>query len=293
MTGPDSAIYPVLPDPADMTTALQAALPQFRQITWTAETGSTNADLINRARGSANDPGPTARPWLLGTHLQAHGRGRAGRTWQNRIGANLMFSCAFDVFLPARQLPTLAPLIGMVTCEALRHQLDASHQSRLNMKWPNDLQWDQAKLAGILIESTRAGMAQVADHHLIIIGMGLNLQDARALSQSLNRHVADWAGIAAQDTTAAQAQAPALVACAAQAWYQALNDVTAYGFIDLPARYAKIDVLAGQAIDVIDNGKLYQSGVACGIDTSGQLLLRNTHGIHAVSVGEISVRLHP
>ncbi|MFT0533831.1 biotin--[acetyl-CoA-carboxylase] ligase [Castellaniella hirudinis] len=292
MTGPDSGSGTVLPDPADMTSALQAALPQFRQVAWVAETNSTNGDLINRARWSVDDPGQTARPWLQGAHLQAQGRGRAGRTWQNRVGANLMFSCAFDVFLPARQLPTLAPLVGMVATQALRRHLADQHQSRLNMKWPNDLQWDQAKLAGILIESTRAGMAQVADHHLIIIGMGLNLLDARALSQSLNRRVADWAGIAAQDPVAARTRACDLVASAARAWYQALNDVTAHGFADLPTRYAQVDGLAGQVVDVIDNGRLRHTGVACGIDAAGQLLLRNDRGLQAASVGEISVRLH-
>ncbi len=292
MTGPDSGPCPVLLDPADMTTALRAALPQFRQIDWKTETSSTNADLINRARWSVDDPGQTARPWLLGTHLQIHGRGRAGRTWQNRVGSNLMFSCAFDVFLPTRQLSTLAPLIGMVTCQALRQHLDAPQQSRLNMKWPNDLQWDQAKLAGILIESTRAGMAQAADHHLIIIGMGLNLLDARALSQSLNRRIADWAGITAQDRVAVQTPITSLVVSAAQAWYQALNNVTAYGFMDLPSSYTEVDALAGQAIDVFDDGKLLHTGVACGIDASGQLLLRNARGTQAISVGEISVRLH-
>lgn len=288
MTGPspDSALS--IPTPEQMARDLRAALPSFHRVDWLADTGSTNADLLARAR---QPHGAAARPWLLGTHLQTRGRGRAGRTWQNRVGANLMFSCAFDVFLPARQLPTLAPLIGLATCQALRRQLSPEHQARLNMKWPNDLQWDQAKLAGILIESTRSGTAQVADHHLIIIGMGLNLLDARALSQSLDRNVADWSGVAAVDPRAAQASAPSLAACAAQAWYEALNQATAHGFADLPARYALVDGLAGQPLDVIDDGRLRQTGIACGIDTQGRLLLRGAGGVQAVSVGEISVRL--
>ena len=283
---PDSA-FP-FPDPDRMASELRAALPFFQQVDWLADTGSTNADLLARAR---QPQGSVARPWLLGTHLQTQGRGRAGRTWQNRVGANLMFSCAFDVFLPARQLPTLSPLIGLATCQALRRQLGPEHQARLNMKWPNDLQWDQAKLAGILIESTRSGTAQVADHHLIIIGMGLNLLDARALSQSLDRNVADWSGLAALDSQAARATPASLAACAALAWYDALNQATAHGFADLPARYAQVDGLAGQPLDVIDGGKLRQTGIACGIDTQGRLLLRSANGVQAVSVGEISVRL--
>lgn len=286
MTGLLADSSPPLPAPDALAAALRPALPQFRQIEWLAQTGSTNADLLARARS-----GVGLRPWLRGTHLQTQGRGRAGRTWQNRVGANLMFSCVFDVFLPARHLPTLAPLIGLASCQALRQQLGAGQRHRLCMKWPNDLLFDQAKLAGILIESTRSGTAQVPDHHLIIIGMGLNLLDARALSQSLDRNVADWSGIAALDAQAAQAGAAQLVACAAQAWYQALNEASAQGLAGLPERYAEVDALAGQHVDVIDDGHLKHTGVACGIDAQGRLLVRNAQGTQPVSVGEISVRL--
>ncbi|MGB6241503.1 MAG: biotin--[acetyl-CoA-carboxylase] ligase [Castellaniella sp.] len=283
-----SDVAPFLPAPDQMAASLQAALPSFQRIDWLEETGSTNADLLTRSRQAH---GAVARPWLLGTHLQTQGRGRAGRTWQNRVGANLMFSCAFDVFLPARQLPTLSTVIGMASCQALRQQISPDLQSRLNMKWPNDLQWDHAKLAGILIESTRSGTTQAADHHLIIIGIGLNMLDARALSLSLDRNIADWAEVAAIDAQAAQATAATLVAGLARAWYDTLNQATAHGFADLPARYAQVDGLAGQALDIIDAGKLRQTGIACGIDAQGRLLVRNAEGVHPVSVGEISVRL--
>jgi BirA family biotin operon repressor/biotin-[acetyl-CoA-carboxylase] ligase len=288
MNGPSHDLARALPPPEAMAAALREALPQFRHVDWSGQTGSTNADLLLRAR---REGGPPDRPWLLGTHLQSQGRGRAGRTWQNRIGANLMFSCAFDVFLPARLLPTLAPLIGMATCQALRTHLSPGPLARLTMKWPNDLLWDQAKLAGILIESTRSGTAQAADHHLIIIGMGLNLEDGRALSQSLDRRIADWTEIAADDPVAARTTPADLAASAARAWYEALNHVTAHGFADLPARYAEVDGLAGRMLDVLDDGRLRHTGVACGISADGRLLLRNADGLQAVSVGEISVRL--
>jgi BirA family biotin operon repressor/biotin-[acetyl-CoA-carboxylase] ligase len=287
MTGDPLPSALFLTPPEVLAAGLRAALPQFPQVDWLAETGSTNADLLTRARSLH---GLLSRPWLLGTHLQLQGRGRAGRTWQNRIGANLMFSCAFDVFLPARQLPTLAPFIGMVTCETLRAHIGAPQRARLSMKWPNDLLWDQAKLAGILIESSRSGTAQASDHHLIIIGMGLNLNDARALSMALDRQIADWGQIATEDPVAAAMTPTALVADVARAWYEALNQVTARGFDGLPARYAQVDGLSGQILDVLEDGLLRQTGVACGIDSQGRLLLRNAGGTQTVSVGEISVR---
>ncbi|MFA7438646.1 biotin--[acetyl-CoA-carboxylase] ligase [Castellaniella sp.] len=277
-----------LPDPGALAARLQATLPGFQQVGWLSETGSTNADLLERAR---QDHGQLMRPWLLGTHLQTQGRGRAGRTWHNQIGDSLMFSCAFDVFLPARQLPALAPLLGMASCEALRSLLQPGQCPRLAMKWPNDLLWDQAKLAGILIESSRTGTSPVSDHHLIIIGMGLNLRGADTLADALNRRVADWSRITAADPAAAQVDAGTLVGTCARAWHQALNRVTAHGLADLPERFAQVDALAGLPIDVLDDGHLQQTGVACGIDSSGHLLLRNAAGLHAISVGEISARV--
>lgn len=278
----------VLPEPAQMSDALARALPQFQSTEWVETTTSTNADLIERARSPA---GQLMRPWLLGAHFQLQGRGRSGRTWQNRRGANLMFSCAYDVFVPPRHLPTLSPVAGLLACEALRGLLEPRHQALLTMKWPNDLHWKFAKLAGILIEATRAGTAQLSpDHHVVIIGMGINLDDARALSQSLNRQVADWSHIAHTDPRAATLDAVDIVAAIARAWYDGLNDITARGFTGLPARYAQVDELQGTAVTIQDNGRLLYSGIADGINEQGELLLRTPEGNHAVSVGEVSVR---
>lgn len=274
----------------NMAARLRSELPQFSHIDWVERTVSTNADLYARAR---DDQAGQARPWLLGAHLQDKGRGRAGRTWQNRQGANLMFSCAFDVFLPPWQLPALSPLAGLAACEALRTVISKENRNHLSMKWPNDVQWKSAKLAGILVEATRAGTARLTpDHHIAIIGMGINLEDARALSQSLNRRVADWSEITHADSLAATATTTGLVARIARAWYQALNDVTAHGFDDFPARYASVDALIGQSIDVVDNGAVIQTGLACGVTTHGQLRLRTPTGETTVTVGEISVRAH-
>lgn len=280
--------HPSLPSPSQLMADLRSTLPQFKHIQWLDRTESTNADLLGMARATH---GPQARPWLLGSHLQERGRGRAGRRWQNRPGANLMFSCAFDVFLPPQQLPTLSPLAGLAACEALRGLIESRHRSHMTMKWPNDVQWHSAKLAGILVEATRAGTSRLApDHYVVIIGMGLNLDDARALSLSLNRQVADWTEISREDKQAAAVSAAGLVTQVAQAWYTSLNEATAYGFDTLPARYAKVDYLAGQHINVLDDGRIAQAGIASGINSFGQLLLRTPEGEQSISIGEVSVR---
>ncbi len=282
-----SELAPFLPEPAEMARQLHEALPGFQRVEWQARTVSTNAELLACAR-QASVP---ARPWLLGAHLQDAGRGRAGRTWQHREGANLMFSCAFDVFMPSRLLPALSPLAGVAACEGLRQWVSPALREHLVMKWPNDLQWRLGKLAGILVEATRSGAARESgDHYIVILGMGLNLDDARALSQALDRRVADWREIVREDAGAAQATAAGLAASVARAWQNALNRAVRAGLDDLPRRHAAVDALVGQTVDIVDAGRVIQSGIACGIDEQGRLLLRTPGAVLPVTVGEVSAR---
>ncbi len=273
-----------------MAQRLRAALPRFRHIDWVERTGSTNADLLELARTETQP----VRPWLLGAHLQDNGRGRAGRTWQNRLGANLMFSCAFDVFLPAHSLPALSPLAGVAVCEALRGMLEPDNKPLLSLKWPNDLQWRFSKLAGLLVEVTRSGaIRRSADHHVVIIGLGLNLHDARALSTSLNRGVADWAEVVADDEYARGVEAADIVLAVVAAWTEALSRVVREGMGGFPQRYSHVDHLAGQHVAILDQGRIIQAGIACGVNEHGQLLIRTPTGVAPVSVGEVSVRPLP
>jgi len=267
-----------LPAPEALARELSARLDGFQDIAWLAETGSTNADLLARARYCTG-------PWLLGTHQQAAGRGRAGRPWKNRIGATLMFSCAFPVQLPPVQLPTLSPLAGLVAGEALRRLAD--NAEALRVKWPNDLQWRDAKLAGILVESTRNLAAP--DTYTVIIGMGLNLTDAAQLSQTLGRSVADWTTIMQEAGSAAVSVTDILCACV-HGWREAIHELQHHGFGAFRERYRAMDALAGREVNVIDQGTILFSGTACGLDEHGRLMVETAKGPVPVSVGEISIR---
>jgi len=270
-----------LPDPPALTRMLRLQLPHFTHVDWKADTASTNADLLDLARA-----GMLARPWLQGAHQQLQGRGRAGRAWQNRPGTCLMFSCAFDVALPPAQLPMLSPLSGMAACEALRALLQPQHRGDLDLKWPNDVQWRGGKLAGILVETTRAGSMQV-----VIMGMGINLIDAPALRLLLDRDVADWSQIAGEDVDAAAVSAVQVVACIARSWQAGITRLQTHGGSDFVRQYAEVDALAGKPVNVLNQGAVVLSGMASGVNAHGQLLVR-THdgGEVAVTVGEVSVR---
>ncbi|HYI64664.1 MAG TPA: biotin--[acetyl-CoA-carboxylase] ligase [Allosphingosinicella sp.] len=118
------------------------------------ETGSTNDDVAALAREGA----------LEGTWLRAErqtgGKGRQGRAWISPPG-NLHASTLVRVQPEDPPAPTLA----LVAAVAL-HEIVAIYAPAARIKWPNDLVFDNSKLAGILLE--RQGDA-------VILGFGVNL----------------------------------------------------------------------------------------------------------------------
>ncbi len=118
-----------------------------------AETGSTNSDLQLRAAAGAPEG-----LWLRADR-QTGGKGRQGRTWVSPPG-NLYASTLVRLRPPDPPAPTLALVAAVALHEAV------SGFAPVQLKWPNDLMANSAKLAGILLE--RSGDA-------VVIGFGVNL----------------------------------------------------------------------------------------------------------------------
>ena len=91
---------------------------------------------------------------------QTGGKGRQGRAWQSPPG-NLYASTLVRV----RPEDPPAPTLALVAAVAL-HEVIEIYAPAVQIKWPNDLLFDGAKLAGILLE--REGDA-------VIVGFGVNL----------------------------------------------------------------------------------------------------------------------
>jgi len=124
-----------------------------------AETGSTNADMLELARSGACEG-----LWLR-AERQTGGRGRQGRTWVSPPG-NLYTSTLVRLRPTDPEAASLALVAAVALEEAVRAHLgDATVPT---LKWPNDLLLGGAKLSGILLE--RAGDA-------VVIGIGVNLAD--------------------------------------------------------------------------------------------------------------------
>lgn len=102
---------------------------------------------------------------------QTAGRGSRGRQWQSPPG-NLNLSILLRPNRPAAEASIYPLLTGIVAADALASFLPAETAPQL--KWPNDVLLNGAKLAGILIDAAPQG--QLLDW--LVIGIGINLMHA-------------------------------------------------------------------------------------------------------------------
>ena len=128
---------------------------------------STNAYL--QRQQSEHD----IRNWVVSADEQTAGKGMGSNGWESEVGKNLTFSLALDMgFLPAERQFLLSEAVPLGIIEVLNTLLPSE---KLSIKWPNDIYFENRKLAGILINSTiKANMMDVS-----IIGIGLNVNQMK------------------------------------------------------------------------------------------------------------------
>lgn len=111
---------------------------------------------------------------------QTAGRGQRGNSWEAETGKNLTFSMLLRPHeLPAAESFLLSMAVAVGITDALGKILSPKH---IQIKWPNDIYWNDKKLAGILIENTISG--QFVSHS--IIGIGLNVNQRQFVSDAPN-----------------------------------------------------------------------------------------------------------
>lgn len=128
---------------------------------------STNA-YLQRKQSECN-----IRNWVVSAGEQTAGKGMGSNSWESEVGKNLTFSLALDLgFLPAERQFLLSEAVPLGIVEVLDTMLPAD---KLSIKWPNDIYYENHKLAGILINST----IKASRMDISIIGIGLNVNQTR------------------------------------------------------------------------------------------------------------------
>lgn len=126
------------------------------------------ASTNDEARRLAMDGAPDGT--VIRALRQTAGRGRRGRAWESRPG-NL---CCSMIVWPGRPVAEVAQY-SFVAALALGEAIEGLLPDGVTLcyKWPNDLLLDNAKVAGILLESAGAGEGRL---DWLVIGCGLNIE---------------------------------------------------------------------------------------------------------------------
>lgn len=214
------------------------------------ETGSTNTDLLAAAESGAPD-----RSVLVARH-QTAGRGRLDRRWEAPAGANLLVSLLFrDIPEHPHELTQRVALAAAAACAAVAGV-------RPQLKWPNDLLVDGAKLAGVLAQ------AQVGAEPVVVVGIGVNCRWAPPGAARLGDHVDP---VALLDRMLREYDA-----LPADVW---------------PAYRAGLATIGMRVRVELVDGELY--GTAVDVERDGRLLVRDDTGVvHPLATGDV-VHLRP
>ena len=124
---------------------------------------------------------------LVTAEFQSAGRGAATNSWESEKGKNLLFSLRVWLSnLPARRMFAVSEVAALAVRDALN-----AFAPGFRIKWPNDIYFEDSKVAGILIENDLQG-SQIRSS---TIGIGININQRRFLSDAPNpRSLADIVG---------------------------------------------------------------------------------------------------
>jgi BirA family biotin operon repressor/biotin-[acetyl-CoA-carboxylase] ligase len=202
---------------------------------------------------------------LVAAGHQTHGRGRLGRSWEDRPGRALLFSLVLRPDLAVDRGGLLTLLAGWAMATACRELGRA-----VGCKWPNDLVEDERKVGGILGEADVDG-DRFAN---VVLGVGVNV------------------GAAPVDVVGAGALAGIDEASLLQAFfrhfaarYEPAHPAFAGAVLE---GYRGVSVTIGRAVQAITaDGHLGAKGDAVDVDETGALVVRTDEGLRVVGFGEV------
>lgn len=217
---------------------------------------------------------------------QTAGRGRLGRVWVAPPGGTIAISVLLRPTLRGGE-PLGTSHFGwfpLIAGEAIRRAVhNTVPESRVGLKWPNDVQIDGAKVSGILTEL-------LPDAASLVVGVGVNLALTKAelpvpTATSLALAGATLSGDELADAVLTGFMTELRALCGD---FVALGgDAAASGILDA---VSDMCTTLGQEVRVHLPSGSDLVGVATAIDSSGRLVVRSSADGHisAVAAGDVT-----
>ncbi len=225
--------------------------------------------LEARRRAERNEISPV---WLI-AKSQTAGRGRRGRAWTSHSG-NLMATLLFSTHQPPQQIA----LLGFATGVAIAETIDAiAGAGTAQLKWPNDVFIDGAKVAGIMLDSGSIASGQT----WVALAFGVNLADAPSNI--------DQKTVCLRDLLPPDAPAPESLAFLAsmrptlEAWSAR---IVSEGFEPLRQAWLQRAYGLGQEARVVQGEQTLEGRIA-GLSSRGELELDTATGRRLIAAGDV------
>jgi BirA family biotin operon repressor/biotin-[acetyl-CoA-carboxylase] ligase len=297
MTTPPVGSWTDLSRPPLRIPVLRAALTVGDRPTWRAvdvvpRTGSTNADLAERAR-AGEEAG-----LVLTTDHQTAGRGRMAREWETPARSSVAVSVLLRPTAPIERWGWLSLMAGVAVVRALTSVggLPAV------LKWPNDVLVPEPgdgmgqrrgsadhvvlkKVCGILAEviTTPTGPA-------VVLGAGINVSQSRDELPVPQATSLRLAGAAVTDRDTVLRAYLRELATLRDEWDGAAGDPRRSG---LGAAYREACVTIGRQVELLLPGRDPLVGLADGVDDDGRLMLRDDEGHQTAHAAGDVVHVRP
>lgn len=232
---------------------------------------STN-DIAMKHAEAKGEPG-----YVCVAEQQTAGRGRRGRPWVSPYGTNIYLSLVWDFFDGAAALEGLSLAVGVAVANALK----AKGVDGVELKWPNDVLVDGAKLGGILLEMT----GDPSGHCQVVLGVGINTSVSKKDGDEIDQAWVDTStlGICIDRNEFISEVIDELISM--------LVLFSEHGFIYFRDQWLILDAFKDKAV-VVKTGKNDMNGIANGVDNTGALKLERAGVIEAIKGGEVSLRLN-
>ncbi|MEO1266139.1 MAG: biotin--[acetyl-CoA-carboxylase] ligase [Pseudomonadota bacterium] len=237
------------------------------------EVDSTNTDAMRRLTSANVAPD---RPFWVVSDLQTAGKGRSGRGWSHPRG-NLAASLALPAPADAETRGQLALVAGLAVYDAIADALrSVAPTARIELKWPNDVLVERAKISGILIEAT-----EIAGEWWAVVGCGINIVSAP--------EIAGRAAISLNEM-GTDTSAPEVFKALAANWSRHL-ELWRHGenFAAIRARWLQSSLPIDTSLTV-NAGDEQVAGYFAGLGPRGELLIKDPSGrIRRVTFGDVAI----
>ena len=255
--------------PLDLERLTGATTATWGAVEVVAATASTNADVGLRARH-----GEPEGLVLVAEH-QTAGRGRLDRGWETPARAALTFSVLLrPAGVPDQRWPWLPLLAGLAVVDGIT---DAGGPA-CGLKWPNDVQHDGLKVAGILVERLETPQGPAA-----VLGIGLNVSTSPEELPVPTATSLAAAGAHGLDRTSLLLSLLAALGRRYDAWRRTAGD-PASGVLE---DYRRHCVTVGQPVRVHLPAGSVLEGTAVGVDPDGALVVSSGDRRVTVSAGDV------